>query len=249
MKMNILVIGIIFTFLCIQGVFASEEQFSGQGWTCIINKDPIIDPLTGNPYESMGAMIQEENPIFWESLSLEEQMKLNSEPAVTESCSIIGGMCGTEEQRNRAIDLSGQTLTMAEYQALVNPNLWTIVPESQKLFWENQKGIVSSSGVMLIEGANTWAFKTNDNGAIIDGGMTMNELLISDAKCPFNTDDNSIKITSLENGVKNENSLLISKDMLNERIGQIDSKYHISPQYNYQNSNVLVLKKYGMSTS
>jgi len=57
-KIKITSLGICMTILVISamipGVAASEEHYSGTGWTLILYEDPIINPQTGNPYESMG---------------------------------------------------------------------------------------------------------------------------------------------------------------------------------------------------
>jgi len=201
----ILLFGFACAIICIQGVLASEEEISGEGWTCIITKDPIIDPATGNQYASMGAMIRNENPAYWNSLSFDEQRKLNLEPAVTEGCTIIGGGPETEEQKARALDLSGQTMTMAEYKAIICPDLFAVVPESMKDTWRNQKGVVDSSGILIIDGFSSWEFTTDEEGNIISGGMTPEELAIAEMNCPFNT-DNKYTISSSSDSLAPINS-------------------------------------------
>jgi hypothetical protein len=207
MKSILLIFGLVFVVLCVQGVIAADERYSGPGWTLIIHNEPIIDPTTGNPYESMGAMIQKENPLYWGSLSPREQNELRSEPAVTTGTSIIGGGCGTEERQARAMELSGQTMTVAEYQAVVNPDLFAIVPESTMDIWRNQKGVVSESGVLQIEGFSSWEFTTDDEGNIIDGGMTPEELMIADMNCPFNTGNGIANPPSSQNAAPTESQM------------------------------------------
>jgi hypothetical protein len=209
MKINritipILLFGFACAIICIQGVLASEEEISGEGWTCIVTKDPIIDPATGSQYASMGAMIRNENPAYWNSLSFDEQRKLNLEPAITEGCTIIGGGPETEEQKARALDLSGQTMTMAEYKAIICPDLFAVVPESMKDTWRNQKGVVDSSGVLIIEGFSSWEFTTDEEGNIISGGMTPEELAIAEENCPFNTGNTYTISSSSENAAPTE---------------------------------------------
>ena len=99
----------------IPGVAASEEHYSGTGWTLILYEDPIINPQTGNPYESMGDFYQATNPAYWESLSMIDQNRLSREPAVLPGLTLA--ISRTEEQQAMAMDLAGQTMTKADSRA------------------------------------------------------------------------------------------------------------------------------------
>ncbi|MBP7120927.1 MAG: hypothetical protein KBA49_06800 [Methanolinea sp.] len=185
----LLILGIIVAIFFVQGAIAADEKYSGPGWTVIIDSEPIIDPTTGEQYESLGAMWQKIDPPYWNSLTPEEQYHLNTEPAVTSGTTIIGGGLETEEQKARALELSGQTMTRAEYKAIVNPDLFEVVPESTKALWRSQKGIVSSSGVLIIRGSSTREIVTDEDGNLISGGMTPEELAFAEENCPFSEEN------------------------------------------------------------
>ncbi|HQA80953.1 MAG TPA: hypothetical protein PLV96_09190 [Methanoregulaceae archaeon] len=173
----------------IPGVAASEEHYSGTGWTLILYEDPIINPQTGNPYESMGDFYQATNPAYWESLSMIDQNRLSREPAVLPGLTLA--ISRTEEQQAMAMDLAGQTMTKAEYYAHVFPDLFALVPEWQKEIWENTRGIVNSNGILDSPGHYTYReIVISDDGEVISGAMTEEELFLADTDCPFNTDNN-----------------------------------------------------------
>jgi len=190
-KIKITSLGICMTILVISamipGVAASEEHYSGTGWTLILYEDPIINPQTGNPYESMGDFYQATNPAYWESLSMIDQNRLSREPAVLPGLTLA--ISRTEEQQAMAMDLAGQTMTKAEYYAHVFPDLFALVPEWQKEIWENTRGIVNSNGILDSPGHYTYReIVISDDGEVISGGMTEEELFIADLDCPFNID-------------------------------------------------------------
>jgi hypothetical protein len=181
----------------IPGVAASEERYSGTGWTLILNEDPIINPQTGNPYESMGDFYQATNPAYWESLPMTDQNRLSREPAVLPGLTLA--ISRTEEQQAMAMDLAGQTMTRAEYYASLFPDLFAVVPDWQKEIWENTQGVVNSHGILSHPGTHAFREITlSEDGEVISGAMTEEELFLADTDCPFNTDntlpDSSISV-------------------------------------------------------
>ena len=183
----LLILGIIVAIFFVQGAIAADEKYSGPGWTVIIDSEPIIDPTTGEQYESLGAMWQKIDPPYWNSLTPEEQYHLNTEPAVTSGTTIIGGGLETEEQKARALELSGQTMTRAEYKAIVNPDLFEVVPESTKALWRSQR-----DSLFIGCSYHPWFFNPgnyyDEDGNLISGGMT-EELAFAEENCPFSEEN------------------------------------------------------------
>jgi len=106
---------------------------------------------------------------------------------IDQGISLALGMNG--EQQARATKLSKQTTTTAEYYAYVYSDLFAVAPDWLKASWDQEVGVVSPSGTLIQPGCGPIQVTVSDDGRILSGGMTTEELFRADETCPFNTEN------------------------------------------------------------
>jgi hypothetical protein len=152
----LIVVSIMAAFLLVVPAFAGSVHAEGPGWKFNATETPVINPATGIPFPSMGALDQALYPGLWATMSPAARAGANNTPAVSRSFDLSYTLNATQQAVANLAE--ARSVTEAGYLSAVLPDLWAAIPEWQKEQYRNEQHRSISSGLPPVNGQFTGPF-------------------------------------------------------------------------------------------
>jgi len=117
-------------------VSAGSVHGEGPGWKFNATETPIVDPATGMPFPSMGALDQALYAGLWNAMSPAAKTLANDTPAMSRSFDLSYTLNASQQAISEQVET--RSVTEAQYLSAVLPDLWAAIPAWQKEQYQNE---------------------------------------------------------------------------------------------------------------
>jgi hypothetical protein len=152
----LIVVSIMAAFLLVVPVCAGSVHAEGPGWKFNATETLVINPATGTPFPSMGALDQALYPGLWATMSPAARAAANNTPAVSRSFDLSYALNASQQEVANLAE--ARSVTEAGFLSAVLPDLWAAIPEWQKELYRNEQHRSISSSLPPVNGQFTGPF-------------------------------------------------------------------------------------------
>jgi hypothetical protein len=152
----LIVVPIMVAFLLVVPASAGTVHAESPGWKFNATETPVINPATGIPFPSMGALEQALYPGLWNTMSPAARSEANNTPAISRSFDLSYTLNASRQAVSKQVE--ARSVTEAEYLSNVLPDLWAAIPEWQKEQYRNEQHRSLSSSLAPVNGQFTGPF-------------------------------------------------------------------------------------------
>jgi hypothetical protein len=122
--------------LLVMPASAGSVHGEGPGWKFNATETSIIDPTTGMPFPSMGALDRALYPGLWDAMSSAAKTLADNTPAISRSFDISYALNASQQAISEQVET--RSVTEAQYLSAVLPDLWAAIPAWQKEQYQNE---------------------------------------------------------------------------------------------------------------
>lgn len=158
MSTVLVVVPVMAALLLMVPADAGVVHAEGPGWKFNATETQILNPATGMPFSSLGALDRALYPGLWNAMSPAARERADTTPAISRSFGLSYSLNASQQAVSRQVE--ARSVTEAEYLSIVLPDLWAAIPEWQKEQYRSEQHHSLSSGLPPVNGQFTGPYFT-----------------------------------------------------------------------------------------